>query len=140
MGKHVFARLIAALYGFPRTGENVPVRVSFRQQDGGEVWERDFAGRTFSTFQSEGQGHADKLLVEKFGPVTFWLALVLKRGELHLVTRRWSAFGIPLPLAFAPSASAYESADGDDFCFHVEVKHWLMGLIVRYDGRLNLHK
>jgi hypothetical protein len=137
-GKHPFARLLAALYGFPRTGEQVPVSVSFQRKDGSEVWQRDFAGRKFSTVQSEGQGYAERLLVESFGPVTFWIALVLKQGELHSITRRWSIFGIPLPLALAPQASVHESADGDDFCFHVEVKHWLMGLIVRYEGRLRL--
>ena len=137
-GKNVFARLLAALYGFPHTGEHVPVKVSFHQRDGGELWQRDFAGRKFSTFQSEGRGYADKLLVETFGPVTFWMALVLKQGELHSITRRWSIFGIPLPLAFAPNATVCEYVDGDDFCFYVEVKHRLMGLIVRYEGRLRV--
>jgi hypothetical protein len=137
-GKHPFARLLAALYGFPRTGEHVPVKVSFHRKDSGELWERDFAGRRFSTFQFEGDGYADKLLLERFGPVTFWMALVLKEGKLHSITRRWSVFGIPLPLAFAPKASVYEYADGDDFFFHVEVRHWLMGLIVRYEGKLQI--
>ena len=137
-GKHVFARLLAALYGFPRAGAHVPVRVSFQRRDDGELWQRDFAGRKFSTFQSAGRGHADKLLVERFGLVVFWMALVLKGRELHYVTRRWSIFGIPLPLAFAPDASVYEYANGDDFCFHVEVKHWLTGLLVRYEGKLQV--
>jgi hypothetical protein len=137
-GEHVFARLLAALYGFPRAGAHVPVKVSFHRMEDGELWQRDFAGRKFSTFQSEGQGYADKLLVERFGPVTFWMALVLKQGELHYVTRRWSIFGIPLPLVFAPNSTVYESADGDDFCFHVEVKHWLIGLLVRYEGKLEV--
>ena len=135
-GKHPIARLLAALYGFPHAGERVPVKVTFHQIDGGELWQRDFAGRKFSTFQSEGRGYADKLLVERFGPVSFWMALVLKQGELHYVIRRWSVFGIPLPRAFAPNASAYEFADGDDFHFHVEVKHWLMGQLVKYEGKL----
>ena len=74
--------------------------------------------------------------MERFGPVTFYMALVLKQGELHSVTRHWSIFGVSLPLAFAPDACVYEYADGDDFCFHVEVKHWLIGLLVRYQGRL----
>jgi hypothetical protein len=139
-GKYIFARLLAALHGFPRTGEHVPVKVSFQRRDDGELWQRDFAGRKFSTFQSEGRGYADQLLVEKFGPVTFWMALILKQGKLHSVTRRWSVFGIPLPLAFAPNASVYEYADGNDFCFHVEVKHWFMGLLVRYDGKLQVIK
>jgi hypothetical protein len=135
-GTNLFVRLLAALYGFPRTGEQVPVRVSLYRREDGEFWQRDFAGRKFSTLQSEGRGYADKLLVEKFGPVSFWMALVLKEGKLHLVTRRWSVFGIPLPLALSPSASVYEYAEDDNFCFHVEVRHWLMGLIVRYEGKL----
>jgi hypothetical protein len=137
-GTNLFARLLAELYGFPRTGEHVPVKVSFHRRDHGELWQRDFAGRKFSTFQSEGRGYADKLLVERFGPVTFWMALVLKEEKLHLITRHWSVFGIPLPLALSPNATVYEYAEEDDFCFHVEVKHWLMGLIVRYEGRLQV--
>ena len=137
-GKNLFARLLGAVYGFPQTGEHVPVKVSFHRMEKGEIWQRDFAGRKFSTLQLEGQGYADKLLVEKFGPVAFWMALVLKQGELHSVTRRWSVLGIPMPLAFAPNTSVYEYADGNDFCFHVEVKHWLMGLVVRYEGKLRI--
>jgi hypothetical protein len=137
-GTNPFARLLAALYGFPRTGEQVPVKVSFQRRGDGELWQRDFAGRKFSTFQYEGRGHADKLLVETFGPVTFWMALVLKDEKLNLITRRASVFGIPLPLALSPNSSVYEYADADDFCFHVEVRHWLTGLIVRYEGKLRV--
>jgi hypothetical protein len=139
-GKHAVARLLATLYGFPRAGEQVPVNVSFQRRDDGEIWQRDFAGRKFSTFQFEGRGRADRLLLERFGPVTFWIALVLKEGKLYSVTRRWSLFGVPLPLAFAPNASVYEYADGDDFCFHVEVKHSLVGLLVQYEGKLQVVK
>jgi hypothetical protein len=137
-GNHIIARLLAALYGFPRPGEHVPVKVSFQRREDGELWQRDFAGRKFSTFQSEGQGDADKLLMEKFGPVTFWMALILKDGKLHLFTRCWSFLGILLPIGWAPKASVHEYADGDDFCFHVEVKHWLTGLIVLYEGKLRI--
>jgi len=137
-GKNLFARLIAAMFGLPNAGENVPVKVTFQRKDGGELWLRDFADRKFSSFQSAGHGYADKLLVEKFGPATFWLALVLKQGQLHLITRRWSIFGIPLPLALSPNASTYEYAEDGHFCFYVDVKHWLTGLIVRYQGRLEV--
>ena len=135
-GRNVLARLIVASFGFPNAGENVPVEVTFRRTKEGELWQRDFAGRKFSSFQSAGHGYADKLLVEKFGPATFWMALIPKEGRLHYVTRRWSVFGIPLPLAFAPQSSTYEFAEDGDFCFRVEIKHWLTGLIIRYEGRL----
>jgi hypothetical protein len=137
-GTNLFARLLAALYGFPRTGEQVPVKVSFHRREDGELWQRDFAGRKFSTLQYEGRGYADKLLVERFGPITFWMALVLKDEKLHLITRHWSVFGIPLPLALSPNTSAYEYADEGHFCFHVEVRHWLIGLIARYEGKLQV--
>lgn len=137
-GKNLLGRLIATWFGFPRAGENVSLKVSFHRKDGGELWIRDFAGRKFSSFQTEGHDYADKLIIENFGPATFWLALVLKDGQLHLVTRRWSVFGIPLPLALSPNASTYEYDKDGMFNFHVEVKHWLTGLIVRYEGGLNL--
>ena len=137
-GKNLLARLIATLFGFPSAGENVPVKVTFQQKDGGELWTRDFAGKKFSSFQTEGHGYADKLLVEKFGPATFWLALVLKDEQLHLVTRRWSSFGTPMPLALSPNACTYEYEEDGKFCFHVEVKSLLIGLIVRYEGRLEI--
>ena len=137
-GKNLLARLIATLFGFPSAGENVPVKVTFQQKDGGELWTRDFAGKKFSSFQTEGHGYADKLLVEKFGPATFWLALVLKDNQLHLVTRRWSMFGIPMPLALSPNASTYEYEEDGKFCFHVEVKSLLIGLIVMYEGGLEI--
>ncbi|HQU37275.1 MAG TPA: DUF4166 domain-containing protein, partial [Anaerolineales bacterium] len=74
----------------------------------------------------------------KFGPATFWLALVVKDAQLHLVTRRWSVFGILMPLALSPNASTYEYEEDGKFCFYVEVSHWLTGLIVRYEGALSL--
>lgn len=137
-GKNLLGRFVATVFGFPQAGENVPVKVTFQQKDGGELWTRDFAGRKFSSFQTEGHGYADKLLVEKFGPATFWLALVVKDAQLHLVTRRWSVFGILMPLALSPNASTYEYEEDGKFCFYVEVSHWLTGLIVRYEGALSL--
>jgi len=137
-GKNLFARLIATLFGFPNAGENVPVKVTFQQKDGGELWVRDFAGRKFSSFQREGKGKYDKLILEKFGPVTFAFALVLDQGKLRLIPRHWNFLGIPLPLSLAPGGETYEFAEDGFFCFHVEMKHKLTGLIVRYQGRLEV--
>jgi hypothetical protein len=44
--------------------------------------------------------------------------------------------GIPLPLWLCPRADAYESVENGRFCFHVEIRHALTGLIVRYEGSL----
>ena len=58
------------------------------------------------------------------------------QDKLRLVVRRWSAFGVPLPLALAPRGEAFESADDGRFNFHVEIGLPLIGLIVRYRGWL----
>jgi hypothetical protein len=53
------------------------------------------------------------------------------------VLRRWSAFGIPLPLWLAPRPTAFETVENGRFRFHVEISHPLTGLIVRYRGWLS---
>ena len=50
----LLARLAAALVGFPRAGENVPVRVDFKLEDGRERWTRTFAGRSFHSDAGAG--------------------------------------------------------------------------------------
>jgi len=55
---------------------------------------------------------------------------------MRLVVRRWSLFGIPMPLALAPRGNSYEFAEGGRFHFHVEIRHPFTGLIVGYRGWL----
>jgi hypothetical protein len=136
VGSNPLSRLIAALFGFPEAGQDIPVQVSFRLKGGGEHWQRTFAGKSFSSFQSEGQGRSERLLSEQFGPLTFGLALVLEAERLSLVVRRWSILGVPLPVTLAPQTSSYEYVADGRFCFHVEIRHRLTGFIVRYQGWL----
>ncbi len=135
-GRNPLARLVALVLGFPKPGDEVPVRVSFAVRDGRETWTRTFAGKSFSSAQFAGEGRSDALLCERFGPLTFAMALVLSEGRLDLVLRRWSAFGVPLPLWLAPRSHSFESAEGGAFRFHVEISHPWIGLIVRYRGTL----
>jgi hypothetical protein len=135
-GQGLVARAIAALFGFPPSGRDVPVKVDFALHDGREIWRRDFAGRTFVSTQEAGQGRFDRLLCERFGPFAFGIALVCDAERLTLVFRSWSAFGIPMPRGLAPHATAYESVADGRFRFYVEIKLPLIGLIVRYQGWL----
>ncbi|WP_072389051.1 SDR family oxidoreductase [Hyphomicrobium sp. CS1BSMeth3] len=135
-GTGLLSRIAAAIIGFPSAAESVPVRVEFRECGGTETWTRTFGGKTFSSEQFAGQGRSDSLLCERFGPLTFAMALVLDDECLRLVLRRWSLFGLPLPLWLAPRSDAYESVEGGRFAFHVEISHPISGLIVRYRGRL----
>ncbi|HLH91198.1 MAG TPA: DUF4166 domain-containing protein [Xanthobacteraceae bacterium] len=135
-GSGVLARAIAALFGFPPAARDIPVKVDFVLRDGREIWRRDFAGRTFVSTQEAGQGRFDRLMCERFGPFAFGIALVCDAERLTLVFRGWRAFGIPLPRAFAPRATAFEAVDGGRFRFYVEIKLPLIGLLVRYQGWL----
>lgn len=130
------ARQVAGQFGFPPPGDAVPVIVNFRRAGGREVWQRDFGGHRFSSTQEVGRGRFDWLLCERFGPCAFGLALVVEGGHLRLVLRRWSFFELPMPLWLAPACKAYECEEDGRFCFFVELRHRLIGLIVRYRGWL----
>lgn len=135
-GRGWLARLAARLIGFPDVGEAVPVRVQFSAASGVETWTRTFAGRSFSSRQFAGRGRSEGLLCERFGPLTFAMALVVENQRLSLVLRRWSAFGLPLPMCLCPRSKSHERVEDGKFCFSVDISHWLTGPIVRYEGVL----
>ena len=135
-GRNPLSRCVAGLFGFPHAGVDVPLIVSFSAIPGGERWQRTFSGRSFVSEQREGRGRSEYLLVERFGPLVIALALVVRQAQLHLVVRRWSLFGLPLPGFLAPGGTVYESAEGGRFHFHVEIRHPWIGLLVRYRGWL----
>jgi hypothetical protein len=135
-GEGLFARIIGNVMRFPRAGDNVPVRVTFTRDGNREIWQRDFADKSFRSVIEQGRGRFERLQCERFGPLTFGLALVPDKGRLNLIARRWSAFGIPMPLFLMPRGQAYETATDGRFHFHVEIGHHWTGLIVRYRGWL----
>ena len=136
-GRGVLAGIIAAAMGFPSAANETPVTVRFTVADGVETWARSFGDSKFSSAQFAGQGRDERLLCERFGALTFAMALVVDGGRLSLVVRRWSLLGIPLPMWLCPRADAYESVEAGRFRFHVEIRHPLTGLIVRYRGALS---
>jgi hypothetical protein len=135
-GTGLLARLVAAAIGFPRTTADTPASVQFNAFGEAETWTRTFGSESYSSRQFAGRGRSERLLCERFGPLTFAMALVPEEGQLRLVLRRWSAFGVPLPMWLCPRSDSYETAEAGRFHFHVEISHPLTGLIVRYRGWL----
>lgn len=136
-GTGLAARIVARLFGFPPSGADVPVTVSFDRAGGRrERWRRAFGPHRFASLQTAGRGRARHLLVERFGPFAFAMALVVEAGELRLVLRRWTVLGMPLPLTWGPWTRAREHVAGGRFRFDVEIGHRLTGSIVRYRGWL----
>lgn len=135
-GRGLLSRLVGAAVGFPKAGSDMPVSVTFEITRGREVWIRDFGGRRFRSVQTAGRGRNAYLVDERFGPLSFGLALVVEEGRLKLVVRNWRCLGLPLPRFLAPFGNSFESAEDGRFNFSVEIAHPLLGLIVRYKGWL----
>ena len=135
-GTNPLARLAAWIMGFPKAASDTSVRVRFAVRDGREVWTRTFGDESFTSHQSAGCGRASHLVCERFGPMIFAFAVTTDGGRLNLVLRRWSAFGLPLPMWLCPRSNSFEESLGGRFRFHVDISHPLTGLIVRYRGWL----
>lgn len=136
-GTGFLARVVAGAIGFPASAAEIPVTVRFAAVDGVETWTRTFGEQAFSSAQFAGQGRDAHLLCERFGWLMFAMALVVDGGRLKLVPRRWNVLGVPLPPWLCPRVDAYESVEAGRFRFHVEIRHPLTGLIVRYRGALS---
>jgi hypothetical protein len=131
-----FARFVAALFGFPPAGSDVPVTLRLSRTGGVETWDRSFAGRALSSTQELGRGRYDGLIVERFGPMRFGMAAVVEDNRLRLIIRRWDLLGLPLPRALLPRVDAGEHADDGRFHFLVDIAAPLLGRLVRYEGWL----
>ncbi len=135
-GRGLLARLAGAVVGFPRAGDEVPVRVRFERRGNAELWTRTFGGKAFSSLQEPGQGRSVRLVVERFGPLAVAMAPTTNDGRMSLVIRRFNLFGVPLPLWLSPTTAAHEEIVDGRFQFNVEIGHPLTGMIVRYRGWL----
>ena len=131
-GRNLFARLMGAIAGFPPAGA-YPLHVAFAARGGRERWTRDFGGHVFSSELSAKHG----LAVERFGAMRFGFALAPAPDGLVMRLRRWSAFGVRLPLFLAPRIAAREWQDDEGrFRFDVRLHFPLAGEIVHYTGWL----
>ncbi|MBA1142889.1 SDR family oxidoreductase [Mesorhizobium neociceri] len=135
-GAGILSRLSGWLVGFPPASADVPVHVRFDAGKDGETWTRTFGAQAFASDQFTGRGRSQRLLCERFGPLSFAMALVAEDNRLSLVLRRWSFLGVPLPMWLCPRSTSYESVEDGRFRFHVEISHPLTGMIVRYRGWL----
>jgi Domain of unknown function (DUF4166) len=128
----VMARVVAGVMRFPPESADVPLVVTMDRQGEREVWLRDFAGRRF---RSTLRLHAGQM-TERFGLLTFAIALRVQDGALHYpVTKGWFC-GVPLPRMCLPRSDTVEAADGARATFDVALSLPVIGPIVRYQGWL----
>jgi hypothetical protein len=136
-GSGVLAALVGAIMRFPRAQAECPVTVELsRAPDGKELWRRTFGRDRFSSTHEAGRGRWSGLVVERFGPLAFAMAVVEEGGKLRIVPRYWSAIGIPMPSFLGPRAVAFEHDADGRFNFDVAMHLPLVGLVVHYRGWL----
>jgi hypothetical protein len=135
-GRGPLVAAVAGVFGFPKAGDH-PVEVRFTTgANGRETWARRFAGRLMRSTQEAGQGRDAWLIVERFGPFRFSLALDWDGTRLNIIPRAWALGPLPLPRSLMPHGPAWEAETDGRFRFHVEIILPLIGPVVRYDGWL----
>lgn len=135
-GKSPLSGLAGLIFRFPKTSDDVPVRVVLSETDGTEIWERYFDGRRMVSRQYIGRGQWTGLIIERFGPFTIAMAPVVKGRRMYLTTQGWAFAGIPLPGFLKPGGEIYESEEDGRFRFHVDICAPLIGRLVKYEGWL----
>lgn len=137
------ARLVAAVFGFPPAGDDVPVQVTKTRVETprgpAETWERRFGPHAFRSRLAAGDA-TDRVtgqIEERFGPFAFDLALSPEGTGLRWTLLRGRCLGCPLPAWLLPKTDTREGVDGGVFRFDVALFAPLGGgLIVRYEGWL----
>jgi len=132
-GKNGLSKLIAAIFGFPKAGSEIAVRVEITCQENQEVWRRVFDGKAFQSVLTPSRPNHFK---ERFGPFTFEMQLPITNGTLHMPVQKGWFLGIPMPKALLPKSETREYEMGGIFHFDVYLSAPLCGLLVRYQGML----
>ena len=136
-GRNPLSHIVAAIVGFPKSGENIPVMVTVTPDGSGEMWTRNFGGQTFQSHHSLGTGQWARHVTERFGPMAVHMAILEDNGKLRINTRGWSIFGLPLPKFLRPGGEVFETIDDvGRFVFHVDLTAPIFGRLCKYVGWL----
>ncbi len=134
-GSGLMAGVLAWVLGLPRSGGDVAVTVTKIRRDHCEVWRRDFDGQVFQSVLSPASRPYH--MIERFGPLSFELALPVEDQQMSLEVSRGWFLGIPLPSWILPASDSREYAEDGRFHFDVALRApFGGGLIVRYRGFL----
>ena len=133
-GGRWLSRLFGAVTSLPAATDEVPLSVTIRADGDGETWERDFGGHMMRSRLRLRDG----LLEESLGPASFRFRLVAEGGAIDWRLTRVRCLGIALPLSWFGPLTARESLERGRYRFDVRVELPMTGLLVRYDGTLDV--
>jgi saccharopine dehydrogenase-like NADP-dependent oxidoreductase len=130
------AGLAARLFGLPKAGRDLPLRVEMRRlADGSETWKRTYPDTIMHSriFVGPRPGTVE----ERFGPLTALLAVTAHPSGLTFEVTGARLMGLPLPGILAPVSRACEGVDRvGRFTFDVPIWIPLLGRLSHYRGWL----
>jgi hypothetical protein len=130
------ARIFCVMFHLPKQIFQVDLTVDCEHTTDSMIWKRNFDGLVMeSHFKKNGE-----YLVEHLGPLAMSFKAVEQRGELHYQFVKTRFFGIPMPNLLSPHVIAFEKEVDNQYQFCVEVKMFLVGLVIAYAGNLQLTK
>lgn len=130
-GRSLAARLIGWIAGFPPAGRT-DLMVRMDEVAGVETWHRDFGGHALFSRLSQHK----RLVVERFGPIRFAMALPNQADGLSMHIVKWWLGPVRMPLFLAPRCVAVEREADGLFHFDVAIRLPLIGPLVHYRGWL----
>jgi hypothetical protein len=139
VGRGWVPALIRGLFGFPRSGRDMPVTIAFATDAAGrDSWRRDFDGRKYSSTMQAGSGRHAGLLVERQQLFTWVFRLTTDDDRLILELVSSAILGIPQPRWLVPRCFAFETGVGGKFTFDITVDLPIFGRLIRYWGAMDL--
>lgn len=135
-GRTLTARLIGWMFKFPPAGRNLATQVTVIAEAGREIWHRDFAGNGIFTVLEPALRQSQPVIVERFGLVTFDLALGMTPDGLSMTVVGMRAVGIALPRWLWPVLRAVERAEPRRFVFDIDIRLAWGGTLIHYRGWL----
>ena len=133
-GAGVLVSLLGWAASLPRSGNDLPIQVSFLCDGAREIWNRDFAGQPMRSTLTERNG----CLEEVFGPARFRFALRVDDRGIAWTVAGIRVLGLPLPAAWFKAVTARQSVQAGRYAFDVRAELPWVGLLVHYHGWLEV--
>lgn len=130
------AKLICQIFRLPPENQSCKLIVDCRYNRDSMSWIRNFDGLIMESSFHLREGY----LIENLGPLSLSTKAAVQDGRLNYHFMGTKIFGIPLPKIFSPNIVAYEEERDGRYFFQLEVKMFLVGLVIAYGGEMEVTK
>jgi hypothetical protein len=133
-GKAWSAQLVGRLFRFPPAGRDLPTLVTVIAEGGREIWHRDFGGDGIFTVLEPARKNGTPVIVERFGIVSFDLAVGEIEDGISLTVIGMRALGLAIPGWLWPRLKAVERAEAQRFHFDIDIDLSWGAKLIHYRG------